>query len=84
MEPVIVWSVSGYKACTVTEDRMTRSGRTITNFKQAGVFGRPASRSRKARAIALAVATAAASLVHPLLALGLVGLMLWQALSPER
>lgn len=84
MGPVIAWSVSGYKASTVEEDRMTRSGRTITNFKQAGAFDRPASRSAKARAVALACATAAASLVHPFLALGLVGLMLWQAMGSER
>lgn len=63
---------------------MIRS-RTITNFKQPGAaIARPLTWAGKLGAVVLAFATAAASLVHPLLALGLVGLMLWQALSPER
>lgn len=63
---------------------MTRSGRTVTNFKHAGAFDRQVARSGRLAAIVLACATALASLVHPLLALVLVGLLLWQAFSPER
>lgn len=59
--------------------------RTITNFKQPGtLLVRPLSWAGRLQAVVLACATAAASLVHPLLALGLVGLMLWQALGPDR
>lgn len=59
-------------------------GRTITNFKQpGGTIARPLGRAQRLGAVGLACATAAASLVHPLLALGVVGLMLWQALGPE-
>ncbi|HEY9856558.1 MAG TPA: hypothetical protein V6D05_12525 [Stenomitos sp.] len=63
---------------------MIRSERTITNFKHPGsAIARPLSWLGKLKAVVLACAAAAASLVHPLLALGVVGLMLWQAFSPE-
>lgn len=63
---------------------MIRSGRTITNFKQSGAFARPLTWAGKLGAVLLAWVAAAVSLIHPLLGLAVVGMMLWQAFSPDR
>lgn len=62
---------------------MTR-GRTVRNFKHPQALSLRRIRGHRMPAVALACVTAAVSLIHPVLALGGVGLMLWQAFSPER
>lgn len=56
-----------------------------TNFKHPVAIAatRQLPRINRPAIVGLACATAFAALISPLLALGLVGLMLWQAFRPD-